>query len=117
MSGSDTVTVQVGTLEDMGRRFVDAWHRAERGEEVDERHVTFIDLPALRAALTARRLALLRYVRHHEVRTVQALAAGLHRNEESVQADVDALTKLGLLTRTADHLVVPYGEINTMFVL
>ena len=34
--------VHVGdTIEDMGRRFVDAWHRAERGESVSERHLSF----------------------------------------------------------------------------
>ena len=27
----------------MGKRFIDAWHRAERGEEVNEAHIT---LPA-----------------------------------------------------------------------
>ena len=35
--------VHIGTPEDMGRRFIDAWHRAERGEEVNETHIT---LPA-----------------------------------------------------------------------
>lgn len=37
--------VHIGeTIDDMGRRFVDAWHRAERGEltvENAERHVGF----------------------------------------------------------------------------
>ena len=61
---SDTVKGHVGTLDDMGRRFVDAWHRAERGEAVAETHITFHDLPALLSALTPERLDLLRYVRH-----------------------------------------------------
>jgi len=34
--------VHVGdTVEDMGRRFSDAWRRAERGEQVNERHLSF----------------------------------------------------------------------------
>ena len=53
---SNTVNVHVGTLEDMGQRFTDAWHRAERGEAVSETHITFHDLPALLAALTPKRL-------------------------------------------------------------
>jgi len=56
---SDNVRVHIGTPEDMGRRFVDAWHRAERGEAVSETNVTFRDLEALLAALTPRRLHLL----------------------------------------------------------
>jgi hypothetical protein len=36
--------VHVGGLRDMGRRFVDAWHRAEQGERFSETHVTFLDL-------------------------------------------------------------------------
>lgn len=41
------VQVHVGSLEGMGRRFVDAWQRAERGKMVRETHVTFLDLVAM----------------------------------------------------------------------
>ena len=114
---SDKVKVHVGTLEDMGQRFIDAWHRAERGEAVGETHVTFHDLPALLAALTPKRLDLLRYVRHHQVRTVKALAADLRRDYKNVHKDVEELTKLGLLARTADHVVAPYAEVDARFIL
>ena len=57
---SENVNVHVGTLEDMGQRFIDAWHRAERGEIVDETNITFRDLESLLAALTPKRLHLLR---------------------------------------------------------
>lgn len=117
MSGSNTVNVHVGTLEDMGQRFVDAWHRAKRGEAVSETHITFHDLPALLAALTPKRLDLLRYVRHHQVRTVKALATDLHRDYKNVHKDVEELTKLGLLARTADQVVAPYAEVDARFVL
>ncbi len=43
---SRKVNEHVGTLEDMGRRFVSAWRRLENGEKVRERHRTFEDLPA-----------------------------------------------------------------------
>jgi hypothetical protein len=29
------------SAEAMARRFIDAWHRAERGEPVDEHHLSF----------------------------------------------------------------------------
>lgn len=114
---NDTVKVHVGTLEDMGQRFVDAWHRAERGEVLGETHITFHDLPTLLAALTPKRLDLLRYVRHHRVRTVKALATDLHRDYKNVHSDVKELTRLGLLARTADQVVMPYSEVDARFVL
>ena len=114
---SEAVTLHIGTLEDMGQRFIDAWHRAERGEVVPETHLTFPDLPALLAALTPKRLALLRHVRHHPVRTVRALASQLHRNYKNVHQDVEELTRLGLLVRTPDQVVAPYAEVEARFVL
>lgn len=117
MNNRDTVNVHIGTLEDMGKRFVDAWHRAERGEPVCETNITFHDLPALLAALTPKRLDLLRYVRHHQVRNVKALAADLHRDYKNVHQDVAELAKLGLLTRTPSQVIAPYAEVDARFTL
>lgn len=114
---SEKVEVHVGTLEDMGRRFIDAWHRAESGDAVNETCVTFHDLPTLLAALTPKRLDLLRYVRHHQVRTVKALATDLRRDYKNVHQDVEALTRLGLLARTVDQVIAPYAEVEARFVL
>jgi hypothetical protein len=36
---SKRVKVHVGTVKDMGQRFVSAWHRLERGEKVRERRL------------------------------------------------------------------------------
>lgn len=69
------------------------------------------------AALTPKRLHLLRYVRHHQVRTVRSLAADLHRDDENVHTDVEALVKLGLLCRTPGEVVAPYAEVDARFVL
>ena len=114
---SDKVKVHIGVLDDMGQRFIDAWHRAERGEAVDETHITFHDLPALLAALTPKRLDLLRYVRHHQVRTVKALATDLQRDYKNVHNDVEELTRLGLLARAAGQVVAPYAEVDARFIL
>ena len=59
---SGTVKLHVGSVDEMGKRFVDAWHRSERGEKVEEAHLTFLGLEAMRSALTPRRLDLLRRV-------------------------------------------------------
>ena len=114
---SENVRVHIGTPEDMGQRFADAWHRAERGETVDETNVTFRDLETMLSALTPKRLQLLRYVRRHEVRNVKALAAGLQRNYKNVHKDVEALSKLGLLSRTPERVVAPFAEVDARFVL
>ncbi len=114
---NDSLRVHIGGPEDMGRRFIDAWHRAERGEAVDETNVTFRDLETLLAALTPKRLQLLRYVRHNQAGNIKALAAGLHRNYKNVHKDVEELTKLGLLCRTPDRIVAPYAEVDARFLL
>jgi len=116
-STDKTVTAHIGSLEDMGQRFIDAWLRAERGETVNEAHVTFLDLPALLAALTPKRLDLLRHVRHHQVRTVKALAKDLQRDYKNVHRDVAELTKLGLLARTADQVIAPYARVDAQLTL
>jgi predicted transcriptional regulator len=114
---SDNIRVHVGTLEEMGQRFINAWHRAEKGEAVDETNLTFHDLQSLLTALTPKRLDLLRYVRHHKVNNIRALATDLRRNYKNVHNDVEALSKLGLLSRTAENVVAPYAEIDARFVL
>ncbi|RAU21972.1 hypothetical protein CU669_09730 [Paramagnetospirillum kuznetsovii] len=117
MSTNDNVRLHIGTAEDMGQRFVDAWKRAEGGETVDEANLTFRDLEALLAALTPKRLHLLRHVRHHHVPSIKALAADLHRDYKNVHTDVEALTRLGLLTRTQNSVVAPFAEVDARFVL
>jgi predicted transcriptional regulator len=114
---SDEIRINIGDPEDMGRRFADAWHGAERGDAVSETNITFRDLETLLAALTPKRLHLLRYVRHNEVRSIKALASALHRNYRNVHKDVQELTKLGLLARTPGLLAAPYAEVDARFVL
>ena len=114
---SENVRVHIGTPEDMGRRFADAWHRAERGEAVDETNVTFRDLEALLAVLTPKRLQLLRFVRRHDVPNIKALADALRRNYKNVHKDVEELAKLGLIARASGRVVAPYAEVEARFEL
>lgn len=114
---SDKLRIHIGGAEDMGLRFVDAWRRAEGGEAVDETNLTFRDLESLLAALTPKRLSLLRHVRHHRIPNIRALATDLHRDYKNVHKDVQELIRLGLLARTADRVVAPYGEVDARFVL
>ncbi len=109
---SKRVKVNVGTLDEMGQRFVSAWHRLERGEKVRERHLTFPDLSAMLNALSPKRLELLRAVHEHPARSVKALAERLGRDYKRVHEDVETLTASGLLHRENGNVSAPYDAIT-----
>ncbi len=94
-------------------RFIDAWHRAERGEKFQERHLTFQNWDTLARVLSGKRMELLRYVRHHEVTSVRALAKALMRDYSNVHADVQALSAAGLLDTTNGKVRADYDTIET----
>ena len=58
-----TVSVHIGSLEDMGRRFAEAWKHAEAGRDVARDHVTFLRLESFMAAMSPKRLELMRHLR------------------------------------------------------
>ncbi len=109
---SKRVKVRVGTLEEMGRRFVSAWRRLEGGEKVRERHVTFPDLPAMLNALSPKRLELLRDVHRQPAPSVKALAERLGRDYKRVHEDVETLAASGLLRREDGCVSAPYDAIT-----
>ena len=103
-----------GAMEDeASRRFIDAWHRAERGETFHERHLAFESWDALARVLTGKRMELLRYVRRHNVASVRALSKALGRDYSNVHADVQALTAAGLLDATDGSVRADYDAIET----
>jgi len=91
------ITVGGAIEEEASRRFVNAWHRAERGETFHERHLAFESWDALARVVTGKRMELLHYVRRHKVTSVRALAKALARDYSNVHADVQALSAAGLL--------------------
>jgi predicted transcriptional regulator len=107
------ITVGGALEEEASRRFIDAWHRAERGETFHERRLAFESWDALARVLTNKRMDLLRYVRRHEVKSVRALAKGLGRDYSNVHADVQALTAVGLLDAGEGGLRADYDAIET----
>ncbi len=109
---SKRIKVTVGTLDDMGHRFVSARHRLERGEKVRERHLTFPDLAAMLNALSPKRLELLRAVHEQTARSVKALAERLGRDYKRVHQDVETLTAAGLLQRENGSVSAPYDAIT-----
>ena len=106
------VQVHVDSLKGMGQRFIDAWHKAEQGAQVDETHVTFLDLDAMLATLSPRRLELLRHVRQHGAKSTRSLADALGRDAKNVHGDVAALGAAGLLVREGRKLTAPWDEVQ-----
>ena len=106
------VTLHVGEgFDAVAQRVADAWHRAERGEDVHERHVTFVSWEAIASVMTEKRYELLRYVRRHPARSVAALAREIGRDYKRVHEDIEALAKIGLIER--DHgLRAPFDQIE-----
>jgi predicted transcriptional regulator len=100
------------STEAMARRFIDAWHRAERGETVEEHHLSFESWAGLASVLTPRRLELLRHLRRHPAVSIAELARALGRDYKRVHVDVEALAAAGLIDRTAAGLRADYGEIR-----
>ena len=106
-------TVGGNIKEQTSRSFIDAWHRAERGEAFQERHLAFESWDALVRVLTGRRVELLRYVRRNKVTSIRALAKALDRDYSNVHADVKALAGAGLLQTTAHGVRADYDAIDT----
>ena len=103
------VYLHVGeTMEKVGARAVDAWHRMERGDAVDERHVSFADWETLVRVLSPKRMELLRHVHQHGAKNIRALALALGRDYRRVHEDVEALEAAGLVDRDKAGLRAEY---------
>lgn len=89
-----------GSIEDDAAAFVDAWHRAERGDPVGERTLAFESWEGLASVMTGERYRLLRHLHKHPEPSISALARSLRRQYRRVHADVAALEEAGLLDRS-----------------
>ncbi len=107
------ITVGGDFEEEAKRQAIDAWHRAERGEKFQERHLAFESWDALARVLSSRRMELLRYVRRNHVTSIRSLAKALGRDYSNVHADVQALARAGLLESTSKGVRADYDTIET----
>jgi predicted transcriptional regulator len=89
-----------GSIEDDAIAFLHAWHRAERGEPVNQRVLAFESWEGLARVMTGERYRLLRHLHAHPEPSVSALARALGRQYRRVHADVAALEHAGLLDRS-----------------
>lgn len=98
-------------------RFIDAWHRAEKGKiREPEVHLNFEDLASLLSLLTPRRFEILKHLRQHGAMSVRALSKALERDYKNVHSDVRALEDAGLVERTDDgEIQAPWDVIDAHF--
>jgi predicted transcriptional regulator len=98
----DEVKILVGGgVEDDAAAFLDAWHRSERGEAVQERVLAFESWEGLARVMTGERYRVLRHLHARPEPSVSSLARALGRQYRRVHADVAALEDAGLLDRSA----------------
>lgn len=112
MTKERKLRVHVESLSASGRRFVEAWHRAERGERIQEDHLSFEALEGLLATLSPKRIELIRLVRRRPHLSIAALARELERDYKRVHGDVRALERVGLLEQDEKGLRAPYAGVD-----
>ncbi|HYE49370.1 MAG TPA: hypothetical protein VEB20_07265 [Azospirillaceae bacterium] len=115
---TDHNEIHVGeSTDDAVARVRDLWRRAEAGEAVRARHVSFESWEALTRVITPRRLDLLKHLRRNPAVSIAALARSLGRDYKRVHEDVDILVQAGLVDRDESGLHTDYDEIRTTIAL
>ena len=102
------IAVHVGSLEAMGQRFIGAWNAAEAGAHGQRDNVTFLGLSAFMAAMSPRRLDLMRHLRRAGPMSVRRLSQELRRDYKSVHGEVARLADAGLIERSASDEVAVF---------
>jgi predicted transcriptional regulator len=105
------VEIIITTPEQALRDFAAIWPNAEQGEKTVP-SIGFGSPSELFAAITDKRLELLRYVAQHEGLNMHQLAREIGRDYKNVHTDVKALKGLGLLESNKGMLVAPFDEID-----
>ncbi|MFA7240164.1 MAG: hypothetical protein WC091_08630 [Sulfuricellaceae bacterium] len=108
---NNKVEIVITTPEQALQDFADIWCKAEAGAAIVP-SIGFGSPSELFAALTDKRLELLRYVAQYEGLNIHQLSKQIGRDYKNVHTDVKALEELGLLQREKGLLVAPFDEID-----
>ncbi len=84
----------------------------ERGEDVQEKHVSFATWETFVSVTTPKRLQLLRHVHRDPARNIRALAQALGRDYRRVYENVEVLTAGGLLERDLEGIRADYDALH-----
>ena len=106
------IEIEIMRSSDALKAAVDTWHRAEAGSQITPR-ISFGSIKDLFAAITEKRLELLRHVADQQnTLNTRQLAQSLGRDYKNVHTDVSQLQELGLIEKDEKGLLsVPYDEI------
>jgi predicted transcriptional regulator len=109
----ENIKIEIKGERESAREFIDAWHRAEKGEPPEEplNWVYFQSLETLLNILTPRRLDLLKALHDRNDTSVRALASLLKRDYKNVYQDVKSLEAVGLIVKSKNGLSVPWERI------
>jgi predicted transcriptional regulator len=98
-----------GSFSDDAARILAAAARAEAGEPIEEEtHVSFENWETFFRVLSPTRIALLRHIHGHEVRSIRALSQAVGRDYRRVHDDVEALLAAGLIERRGTTLTTDW---------
>ncbi len=113
---NDKKNIKIGitTEEQVNKEFINAWHRARKGEiSVPEERCYFLEPTTFFSVLSKRRIALLQHLRAHGVSSIRNLSKMLKRDYKNVYQDVQLLKKAGLISMDdSQKIFVPWDTIN-----
>jgi predicted transcriptional regulator len=106
--------IGVGDALSTSKGFVNAWKRAEKGQESGvEEWLHFESLETLLKILTPGRWVLLKALRASGPMSIRALAGTMGRDYKNVHTDVRRLEEVGLIVTTAgDQVHVPWDIVE-----
>lgn len=111
------LTVDIGTLEEASKEFIDIWHQVESGKTPKDtpiERISFANERLLFKTLTPKRCDLLRHVHQRGKISIRALAKELNRDYSNVHQDVKTLHHVGLLMRDKiGKYSMPWNKIVT----
>jgi len=92
------VTVKIDSLEESGKRFVDAYEKIQRGEKAERQEIlSFESIEVMRQILTNEKIRLLKLINAENPKTIYALAQIAKRPYVNVFRDVKKLAEMGLI--------------------
>lgn len=108
------IKIGIATEEQVNQEFIDAWHRAEKGEITEpEERIYFAEPAALMKVLSNPRLMILSTLRSQKIRSIHDLSDFLGRSYKTVCNDVRLLKKAGLIHQTpSEGVFVPWDKIQ-----
>lgn len=105
------------TAEEAGKRFVSAFKRIQKGERLRERHVSYVNITDFLAALSPKRIEVLKQVRKAQYTSVLALSKAMGRDYKRTYQDVAMLEAAGLVVRTETGLSAPWKSVSAELIL